>query len=699
MILTTESRNITLVNATQSRSFGLDLRGGHLMTILSDLYANRVLAIVREYMTNMLDGYVGMDPAQSIPPVVTLPTPLSPYIEFKDFGCGMSFDTVWNVFTQYGASTKRENNDAVGGLGLGCKTAFCYAHADQWTIETRFRGEKHIFAATKGPDGVPQLIHLSTVASDEPSGVSIKIPVAGTDVEAFHKHAATMAKYYPMPVTLKNLSEGHVCELTADHRGSSWAMSFSRSWGRTLTVVMGNVPYKIGVHEAGLDYNAVTGVDLTLWVPIGAVDIVPSRESLKHTERTKSAIKAAYEAFQQEMSEMCSALIVDAATEWEAMTTLEQLSRVHAIEQALQSVEWRGTRLSPIDGLKVSIPDVLKLAPDTRVWRLSKRTSGAKIQRTDISTMTTLSLSPRSTGVVVLDELPGLGIMRRLNEDDPIEEKEVGYIVRGTGITQEQLAAAFKGAPITLASTLSEPVRLPSSRKSTKAPPSIRVLEEFTKGRGYWNRKTSHRFSAVTSPLPTDQTIYYVLLNGVQPMNGAEPTNLASLLLTAKNAKLVSDTVQLFGIPKTASRDIPESWVNFDVYLREQVLERRLEIEEYIRRVDAFEAALKTSDNEKVLDFYERLRTERITVSPEATALLQLRDSVNAQSKELKGLRAIAENNRIPLRHRPTGDLELTFKHQFRQLRVANPAFTAMAHFDIPYRVAEVAWHRLKRIA
>lgn len=54
------------------------------------------------------------------------PTSLAQYLEFKDFGIGMSEDTIMTVFTQYGNSTKNDSNDEVGGFGIGSKTAFCY---------------------------------------------------------------------------------------------------------------------------------------------------------------------------------------------------------------------------------------------------------------------------------------------------------------------------------------------------------------------------------------------------------------------------------------------------------------------------------------------------------------------------------------------------------------------------------------------
>src|SRR3954462_183715 len=103
---------------------------GMVMTILTDLYSNPVLAVIREYSTNALDAQIeaGVDR----PIEVTLPGPLSPFFKVRDYGDGLNEDDIRDIYSQYGTSTKRASNDVVGMLGLGCKSALTYT--DQFTV-------------------------------------------------------------------------------------------------------------------------------------------------------------------------------------------------------------------------------------------------------------------------------------------------------------------------------------------------------------------------------------------------------------------------------------------------------------------------------------------------------------------------------------------------------------------------------------
>lgn len=63
-------------------------------------------------------------------------------IIFHDYGCGLSQRRVQDVFTTFGASTKRDNNYEIGGFGLGAKSPLAYA--DTFMYLVNLMGLKHI---------------------------------------------------------------------------------------------------------------------------------------------------------------------------------------------------------------------------------------------------------------------------------------------------------------------------------------------------------------------------------------------------------------------------------------------------------------------------------------------------------------------------------------------------------------------------
>ena len=200
MKLVNEKRTVVTEGVARSRNFSVEV-GAHIMQVLSGLYKNPIDAMVREYLTNMYDAYVALgpyDPAEHPSPVLHLPTSFEPYLEFRDFGIGMSVETVWDIYSTYGASTKNDSNREVGGFGLGSKTAFCYQNGQAWTIESRYEGQKHSFMASLDDNNVPTLFHVQSEPTDEPSGVTIQIPVLRDDMQRVVKAASRYAPYFPM---------------------------------------------------------------------------------------------------------------------------------------------------------------------------------------------------------------------------------------------------------------------------------------------------------------------------------------------------------------------------------------------------------------------------------------------------------------------------------------------------------------------
>lgn len=314
MLVNTERKNVALSGQVTSREFSMKA-GAHLMSVLSGLYKNPEDAMVREYLTNMYDAYAPLIKA-GLPitaPILRLPTTFSPTLEFEDFGIGMDFDTAWNVYAEYGNSTKSDTNDEVGGFGLGSKTAFCYNNGAPWNVTTNKDGITNRFMAFVNEKGVPTLTHLSQERTGAPNGVKVSIPVRARDIDGIVEAAKKYLPYFPMEIQVVNLGEP-VEQVKYVISGEGWGFRESDSATnsyrynrRTTRVIMGNVPYDFNLESEfgwqeyqnqnkSAHLRFVGSNDVDLYVPIGAVDIVPSRDSLKFTDRTKHAISEAAKA-------------------------------------------------------------------------------------------------------------------------------------------------------------------------------------------------------------------------------------------------------------------------------------------------------------------------------------------------------------------------------------------------------------------
>ena len=153
----------------------------HIMAVLTDLYSDPIAAVVREYSTNAYDSH--KESGQTRPIEVTLPTTFDPNFRVKDFGVGLSVNDVENIYSQYGASTKRGTDEQTGMLGLGCKSGLTYS--DQFIVNAVKGGVKVSVVVSRTEKGTGVMETLDTVTTDEPNGVEIVIPTRAGDSYKF----------------------------------------------------------------------------------------------------------------------------------------------------------------------------------------------------------------------------------------------------------------------------------------------------------------------------------------------------------------------------------------------------------------------------------------------------------------------------------------------------------------------------------
>src|SRR5664279_1326601 len=104
------------LRADLSVAMSIDPQGmAHIMGVLTNLYSDAPLAVLREYSTNARDAHqaAGVDR----PIEVSLPTALDPTLRVRDFGVGLSEQDILGIYARYGSSTKRGSDEQVGRSG------------------------------------------------------------------------------------------------------------------------------------------------------------------------------------------------------------------------------------------------------------------------------------------------------------------------------------------------------------------------------------------------------------------------------------------------------------------------------------------------------------------------------------------------------------------------------------------------------
>jgi hypothetical protein len=290
--------NITVQSTMQGEKIAMDISANakaHVMAIMSNLYADRLGAVVREYSTNARDAHI-MAGKSHIPIEVTTPNPSAPLggrnLVIRDHGVGLSVEDVHKVYSQYGESTKNDSNDYNGMLGMGSKSAIAY-HSRSFAVNSVKDGVRIAIAVGLDENGLPEMTVLETRTTDEPNGVEIIVPIAGSD-DAEAK-ARALYQYWVKGTVLLNGSPVedfrsdalHVCD---EDSIMIW-VDESRNSDDSV-IVMGNVAYPAPMIRHKMQRGA-----LIVEVPIGAVNFTPAREALMDTRRTGETLAAIHTLF------------------------------------------------------------------------------------------------------------------------------------------------------------------------------------------------------------------------------------------------------------------------------------------------------------------------------------------------------------------------------------------------------------------
>lgn len=96
------------------------------------------------------------------------------FIFFQDWGTGISLDLMENVVAKFGKSTKRNDNNANGGFGIGFFANLAFT--DKCFIITNVNGFEYTYLLTDNNGAEFQL--LTTKETNEPNGTIIKVYIS-----------------------------------------------------------------------------------------------------------------------------------------------------------------------------------------------------------------------------------------------------------------------------------------------------------------------------------------------------------------------------------------------------------------------------------------------------------------------------------------------------------------------------------------
>lgn len=323
MLMSRQEEQVITSNLGAGNTFSIAASEKAFEILSNSLYQNKTLAVIREIACNAADAHraAGL-PISKIE--VHLPTYSEMWFAVRDYGTGLSTDDVLSLYTTYFRSTKDKDNSQIGGFGLGSKSPF--AVADQFIVTSWHGGTKTTFVCYK-ENGTPQVRATGSMSCGSETGLEVRVAVtsASGNPTVWMAEARRLFQWWPVvPKFNMALPEGHswardpangvLSSATLVDGLPAWSIYESLD----KTVVMGGVPYRLDLTAIPNFPEALTRVVATLGfhlaLPIGAVNISPSREALSYDPPTCKALIAAITAFAKHLIAETEALVAKQPT-------------------------------------------------------------------------------------------------------------------------------------------------------------------------------------------------------------------------------------------------------------------------------------------------------------------------------------------------------------------------------------------------
>lgn len=360
MITETSVRNVSTIGNAVEASYTIEDSAKIFSILRSNIYSDKILAVVREYSTNGWDGHIlAGTPDRKL--LVTLPTTLSPVFKVRDFGVGLSEDSVMHIYTSYGTSTKDSSNDFNGTFGLGSKSAFAYGNT--FGITSYFNGVKTLYTAYLDETNIGKIRKEYSEPTSEENGVEIEIAVKTADIRQFNETASMFYRHFtPSPDFVGG--DGTVVSAIQDFHNLPVLFSgdiFTITpqpqpyWKRQPSVVrMGNVAYPINLDAlAWVDdrKDILNRGHVIIDIPIGSVSITASREALEYDKRTKDFIISRICHIHNEILRQTQEQVDSLPTFWEAAVKLNSLRDLDSsISNKITFSKWKNIRYTKGQG-------------------------------------------------------------------------------------------------------------------------------------------------------------------------------------------------------------------------------------------------------------------------------------------------------------------------------------------------------------
>lgn len=430
------SNEVVMGNAQQTAEFKIAANPKAFKILSSNLYKHKIRAIIRELSCNAIDAHVMT--GQTRPFEITMPCTLDPRFIIRDFGPGISPEDIVDIYTVYFVSTKTDSNEQIGGLGLGAKTPFSYAHS--FNVNSFHNGKVYGYSAVLTDQGpVLSKTFIEDMKPDDLPGLEVVVPVKSSDIPYWDKEAAYILRTFgDVKPVIKNQSFGIDFFTNEEMAEPRMVVKPDAMESKGLYAIYGRIVYPL-TDVPGLKAEWLKSVYPKTFFnfKLGQLDIAPSREELSLDDRTIAALLERINTIDSELFEEAIRSIQDEPNVRKAARTFNNFS-----SNQREVIKKRGVILS--DGSTIN--DVIDSSEKakglnnliyTRSYQLRKQ---ASLRRLNVT-----MLGNRKNDC----SIPSLIDYRQERIDIIVQDKKgkVSNVIRGMSYLSEEKRAEMNMPP------------------------------------------------------------------------------------------------------------------------------------------------------------------------------------------------------------------------------------------------------------
>jgi len=287
-----------------------------MVTILSDhIYKDKILAVIRELSCNAYDSMVEAG-KKDCPFKMHLPTRMDPTFYVEDNGVGLDPLVLPRVYLTYGHSTKTDNDEAIGALGLGSKSPFAYTKSS-FIVRNRWNGVEYSYLVYYNAQGKPAMSKVGEEVTDRGNGLRAEFAVKPQDISAFFDRTDRFFKYWKNTLPdfvgqdTKRVLHSKIDKVID---GGSWYLENrgADSDFKGAIAIMGNIQYPIeadSIPNLPEELKVVAQNSFVIEFPLGSLAFQPSREALSFDDFTNKSLIARLEEVRLSMGDTFKAQI------------------------------------------------------------------------------------------------------------------------------------------------------------------------------------------------------------------------------------------------------------------------------------------------------------------------------------------------------------------------------------------------------